>query len=129
MPMTTLSIILIIIFITQGILWTGYAKLTAGKRYDNNHPRDFLSTLEGASRRAYAAHQNSNEALPIFLAALICANISNVNPNLIHALAFGALITRLLYGICYIKDKSNLRSSVWGLSLLFKAGLFIACIF
>lgn len=129
MPMTTLSIVLIILFILQGIAWTGYAKLTADKKYNNNTPRDFLATLEGKSKRAYAAHLNSNEALPIYLSAVISANVAKVEPQLIHILAASALLTRIIYGLCYINDKASLRSLVWSLSLLFKSALFISCVF
>tara|TARA_B100001971_G_scaffold37960_1_gene32976 strand:+ start:17119 stop:17502 length:384 start_codon:yes stop_codon:yes gene_type:complete len=127
--MTKLSIIYIILFIAQGIFWTAYAKMTNLKQYNNNAPRDFLNSLTGSAKRSYWAHLNSNEALPIFMTVIICANISGVSPNTIHLLGAGALITRIIYGVLYIKDLASPRSIVWALSYLCKALLLIACIF
>lgn len=126
--MTTISIILIILFYIQGVAWTAFAKFKHIAKYDNNNPRDFLNNLSGVAKRSYAAHQNSNEALPVFIGAIICANVSGVNPQQIHIIGSLILLTRVIYGVCYIKDKANMRSLVWGLSYLGKGILFILCI-
>ena len=50
----------------------------AGGKYrlsDNHDPRDFLDSLEGAPRRAYAAQLNSFEIAPFFAAAVIVAHL------------------------------------------------------
>lgn len=38
------------------LVWVGYAKSGS---HDNNTPRDDANRLDGAKRRAYAAHQNA----------------------------------------------------------------------
>ena len=63
-------------------LCIGIAK--AGGKYrlqDNHDPRDFLDSLEGAPRRAYAAQLNSFEISPFFAAAVIVAHLAgNAEP-------------------------------------------------
>jgi len=126
--MTTISIILILLFCAQSIFWTGFAKFSHKKSYDNNSPRLFLDNLSGKAQRSYWSHINSNEAFPLFLAAIICANISQVNSLYIHIIGSIIIMARILYGVLYIQDKATLRSLVWfigyGLSFL----LLILCV-
>lgn len=125
--MTTVSIILIILFSVQSILWTGIAKIISKEKYNNFEPRNFLDGLSGREQRAYWAHLNSNEAFPLFVTAMICANISNVPESTIHITGSLIILSRLLYGFCYIYNKANLRSLVWSFGYFANFFLLIKC--
>jgi uncharacterized MAPEG superfamily protein len=126
--MTTLSIILIILFSVQSIVWTGLAKILSKEKYNNFEPRAFLEKLSGKEQRAYWAHLNSNEAFPLFVTAIICANISNVPASIIHITAILILVSRLLYGVMYIYNYANLRSLVWSFGYFANFYLLIKCV-
>lgn len=126
--MTTTSIILIILFSVQSILWTGIAKIFSKDNYNNFEPRKFLENLNGKEKRAYWAHQNSNEAFPLFVTAIICANISNVNPSIIHITGGLILLSRIIYGLCYIYNQANVRSLVWSFGYFANFFLLIKCV-
>lgn len=118
--MTDISIISIFLAALMPYIWVGYAKFSI-KGYDNENPRDFLSQLEGAGKRAHAAQLNSFEAFPIFAASVIVANLSQVEANLINGASLGFIVFRGIYGIAYIKNFAAIRSVVWSLA-------FVACI-
>jgi uncharacterized MAPEG superfamily protein len=74
----------------------------AGGRFrlrDNYDPRDFLDSLEGAPRRAYAV-----------IVAHLAGNAELVTINVLAVLF---ITSRLLYIICYLADWAVLRSLVW----------------
>jgi uncharacterized MAPEG superfamily protein len=106
------------------ILVVGYAK--SGGRYNNNAPRESLDQLEGAKRRAYYAHLNCFEALPVFIAALFVAVWTKGPQNMVDALAVGFVLCRILYVLAYIADRASLRSVVWSLAYLCALGLFVS---
>ena len=109
------------------LIFAAYAKFTS-KGYDNARPREFLDKLEGKSKRAHYAQLNSFEAFPVFAAAVIIAHLSNVPQSRITFLAVFFILMRVLYGICYIADKSSLRSTVWFAGLFCVVALFISAI-
>ena len=49
------------------VVCAGISKAGATDRYDNRNPRDWLARREGYRARAYAAQQNSWEALIVWL--------------------------------------------------------------
>ena len=53
-------------------------KATSGT-YDNNNPREQQARLEGAGKRALAAHANGYEAIPPFAAGVVAA-MQDPNP-------------------------------------------------
>lgn len=106
------------------VLVVGYAK--SGGHYDNHAPREGLDRLVGAKRRAYYAHLNCYEALPVFIAALFVAVWTKGPQNMVDALAVGFLLSRILYVFAYITDSATLRSVVWSLAYLCAIGLFIS---
>lgn len=106
------------------VLVVGYAK--AGGHYNNNEPRLWLQTLEGRRRRAYAAHLNCYEALPVFLAALFVAVWTDGPQGRIDALSIGFVLFRAFYVFAYIIDRASLRSILWSLAYLCVIGLFIS---
>lgn len=107
--------------------FTAYAKFQGGFGPKENHyPREFLNKLEGARQRAHWAQLNSFEVTPAFAAALIVAHqIGTAAQATIDGLAVAFLVSRVLYGICYIVDWANLRSLVWFAGMLCIVALFI----
>ena len=106
------------------VLVVGYAK--RGVPYDNHKPRDGIDHLQGAKRRAYDAHLNCFEALPVFIAALFVAVWTEGPEWMVNTLAVGFVAFRILYVFAYIGDRASLRSAVWSLAYLCAIGLFIS---
>lgn len=106
------------------VLVVGYAK--AGGNYDNKEPRLWMQTLEGGKRRAYAAHINCFEALPVFLACLFVAVWTDGAPWLVDLLAVLFVVFRIGYVLAYVGDKPALRSSLWSLAYLSALGIFLS---
>ncbi len=96
-------------------LFIGIAKFSGGFGPRENHfPREWLENLEGARKRAYWAQLNSFEVTPPFLAAVIIAHqIGSAAQSTIDWIAVAFVLSRLFFGICYIKDWATLRSLVW----------------
>ncbi len=89
----------------------GFAKKS--RNYDNNNPRDWILTREGAQKRAYQAHLNCFEAFPFFAAAVIVAHLTHATQSLVDYLALAFIALRVLYIWLYIADRATLRSLVW----------------
>lgn len=117
--------VLIAIFLPY--LFTGIAKIGGGfKLRDNHNPREFLSALTGASQRANWAQQNSFEVTPAFLAAVIIAqHLATMAQNNIDMLAITFVISRVIYGLCYVLDQAVLRSLAWFVGMGSIAALLI----
>jgi len=110
-------------------LMAGFAKYggaQAGRRFDNNHPRAWLSGLEGWPQRAHAAQMNSWEALPIFVAAVLMAKVAVVPAATLDFWAVWFVLARVLYAGLYITDRASLRSVVWVLGMIAPVRLMIA---
>ena len=90
---------------------TGIAK--AGSQYDNARPRESMAGLEGYRARAYAAHANGFEALPLFAAVVLMAAQAGADPVLTSRLAVVFVVARIAYTLAYIADLALLRSLVW----------------
>lgn len=116
------------IFITAVVpyVFTGIAKVKAGRRYDNHDPRAFLAASKGLSARADNAQHNSFEAFPAFAAAVIIAHQVGLDQSVIDTLAVVFVASRALYGYCYLTDRPSLRSLVWVVGLFSMMALFIA---
>jgi len=108
------------------IVWAGVAKAGGGQRYDNASPREFLASLQGYRQRANWAQQNSYETYPFFVAGVLIASLAGAPQPTIDALAVAFVIARVLYGICYIADRSTLRSLSWLAAFGCVIGLFVA---
>jgi uncharacterized MAPEG superfamily protein len=106
------------------VVTVGIAKWGAG--YDNHEPRQWMQTLEGYRRRAYAAHINGYEALSVFLAALFIAVWTDGPTNLVDTLAVIFVLARVAYLAAYIADKPAARSLVWSLGYLACIGLALS---
>ncbi|NKI19513.1 hypothetical protein HCU74_19070 [Spongiibacter sp. KMU-166] len=95
-----------------------------GKRYDNNHPRQWLAKVEGRSARAVAAMNNSFESFPLFAAAVIIAHFGGAAEATVNTLALAFVAVRVLYIVCYLQNWGGLRSAVWGVGLAICIALF-----
>ena len=81
--------------------------------FDNHHPRDWESKLTGWQARAKAAQDNGFEALPLFIAGVIFAQMANADQTRIDQLAMAFIVIRIAYVAAYLKDWASLRSVIW----------------
>lgn len=107
--------------------FTGFAKFQGGFGLRQNHnPREFLETLEGGRKRAHWAQQNSFEIAPAFAAAVIIAHLAQTAPQpTIDGIAVAFVLSRVMYGVCYIADWASARSLVWFFGIGCIIALFI----
>ena len=89
---------------------TAYYRYKQLGKIDNKHPRTQYTRLEGAGARAYAAHQNSWEALIVLAAAVIVAHLCNsdIEKSAIASEIF--IVARLIYAVAYITNIDTIRS-------------------
>ena len=105
------------------IVTVGLAKgSTAGKKrrdggYDNNHPRQWETKLEGWQARAAAAQNNGFEALPLFVFAVLAAQLAGLDQARTDMLAMAFIGVRVLYTVTYLANLAALRSLVWAAGL------------
>ncbi|WP_282338375.1 MULTISPECIES: MAPEG family protein [Pseudomonas] len=85
--------------------------------YDNRHPRAQQANLTGAGARALAAHLNSIEIFPLFLAGVLMAHTTQTHGWLVDALAVIFVISRLVYLWFYYIGLTWQRSLVWFVGL------------
>lgn len=114
----------LIIVTLMPVLVVGYAK--SGGGYDNYRPREGLERMEGQKRRAYDAHLNCFEALPVFIAALFVAVWTEGPQTMVDGFSVGFVLFRVLYVLAYITNQATLRSAVWSLAYLCAIGLFVS---
>ncbi len=105
--------------------FTGLAKFSGPRRYDNHAPRDYLDRLKGWRKRAHWAQLNSFEAFAPFAAGVIIAQQSAVAQDRIDALAVAFVALRVVYGALYVLDRPLLRSAAWALAFGCTIGLFL----
>ena len=111
-------------------------------RYNNVNPRSATSfetyqkgtnkATYGRFERARAAHANAMENLPLFAAAVICANMAGLDAGMVNTVCGIFLSLRAVHSALYIAIEkhglSHARSVVWMASagcclyLLFKSG-------
>lgn len=92
-----------------------YAKF--GKEFSNHTPREYLSALnKGPQKRAYWAHQNTFEILPLYFAAIIIGHLQSVEQMTLDMIAAGFVFLRASYIFAYIFDLATLRSVIWAAS-------------
>eukprot|EP00761_Pharyngomonas_kirbyi_P009192 gb/GECH01009207.1/.p1 GENE.gb/GECH01009207.1/~~gb/GECH01009207.1/.p1 ORF type:complete len:198 (+),score=20.35 gb/GECH01009207.1/:1-594(+) len=131
------------IIYTPSTLKVTYFKITQ-KPYDNVNPRDYNESLDGWGKRALAAHQNSLEIYPFFVAGVLAAHVeteyrdinnNNDNDDYKYAaagLSIAFLVLRILYVAVYIGGVNtvvaSIRSVVWILSALCCMGLVIVAL-
>lgn len=105
------------------VLTVGLAKaatIKLGRRnggYDNNNPREWAGKLTGWHQRAHAAQINGFEALPLFAAAVIFAQMAQADQHRIDMLALAFIGIRVVYTAMYLANLGSLRTLVWGAGL------------
>jgi uncharacterized MAPEG superfamily protein len=121
MPIAAWCLLIVVI---MPVVTVGFAK--AGSGYENREPRQWMQTLEGRRRRAYAAHLNCYEALPVFLAALFIAVWTDAPQHIVDALAVIFVLARMGYVLAYLGDKATLRSALWSIAYLSAIGIALS---
>jgi uncharacterized MAPEG superfamily protein len=81
--------------------------------YDNADPRGWEAKLSGWQGRAYSAQNNGFEALPLFIAGVLFAQMAGAEQSRIDALAVLFIAARLAYTWAYLANKATLRSLIW----------------
>jgi uncharacterized MAPEG superfamily protein len=94
-------------------------------KYDNNNPRAWESKLTGWQLRALAAHSNGFEALPLFTAAVIFAQMSHGDQGRIDMLAMTFVALRVVYTAVYLMNMGTLRTLVWTAAVATNVALFL----
>jgi len=91
-----------------------FAQIIEGNgSYDNNYPRKQQERLKGWGQRALAAHQNTIESFPFFVAGVLVAHIGGVEPRLIAKIACLILASRVLFLAAYNLNIAPIRSLSW----------------
>ena len=128
----TLAYWCVLIGLILPVVWTAYAKFLGPKKmpiHNNKNPREYLATLEGVQKRADWAQQNAFEAFPAFAAAIIIAHATGgAAQATINTLALIWVAARVAHGICYLADKSSLRSLSYFVAMASVVGCFIAAV-
>jgi len=95
--------------------------------YDNNEPRTQQKQLRGFGARCLAAHENSFEALILFVAAvLLTISTEHIDRNAV-VLAMAFVICRVFYLFFYWLNWDKLRSSVWFIGMLCVFTMMFRC--
>jgi uncharacterized MAPEG superfamily protein len=85
--------------------------------YDNHNPRNWLAQQTEWRARANSAQQNSFEALPFFIGAVVIAHQLGAHQAWLDFLAFSFIFLRMIYIMAYVADMATPRSIVWTLGL------------
>ena len=97
----------------------GLAKLNSARlsrkdgRYDNQQPREWAAQLTGWQQRANAAQANGFEALPLFIAGVLFAQMAQADQGRIDMLALSFVGLRLAYVAAYLANLGTLRTLIW----------------
>ena len=81
--------------------------------YDNNSPREWASKLTGWQQRACAAQVNGFEALPLFIAGVLFAQMAQADQARIDLLALSFVGIRIAYVAAYLANQGSLRTLIW----------------
>ncbi len=112
------------------IATVGMAKASTARQrrsqggYDNNHPRDWTAKLSGWQARAAAAQNNGFEALPLFVFAVLAAQMAQLDQARTDHLAIAFIATRLVYTAIYLANQATLRSLVWFVAQAISVAIF-----
>lgn len=101
------------------ILTVGLAKAHSARlsrqegRYDNRSPREWEAKLSGWQQRANAAQANGFEALPLFIAGVLFAQMAQADQSRIDQLAMAFVGIRVAYVVAYLANQGTLRTLIW----------------
>ncbi|MBA2673830.1 MAPEG family protein [Ramlibacter sp.] len=105
--------------------WPGFGKSRREGGFDNHHPRAWLANTTGWQARANAAQQNSFEALPFFIGAVLAAHQLGAPQAVVDILAMLFITLRIIYVAMYVADLPAIRSAIWGLALLVNIAILL----
>ncbi len=111
-PMTQLVLCIAIVGVMPYVL-TGIAKSRGFNAKENERTRDWQVTLTGWQKRAYWAHQNAFEAIPLFAALAILAHLRSPESQRVLEACWAFVALRFAYAACYLADAGRLRTTVW----------------
>jgi uncharacterized MAPEG superfamily protein len=100
------------------------AKALAPREFDNARPRDPRFYADPLRGRMLGAHINGIETFPFFAASVLLAEFRNAPQDWIDGLAVAFLVTRILFVIAYVVDRSTLRTMLWNAAFAFNLGIF-----
>jgi uncharacterized MAPEG superfamily protein len=123
LPFVCVFVAFLLIYVPRVLVFRAQIRAPGG--LDNKHPRDQQARLEGAGRRAHAAHQNAFESFAPFAAAVVVAHLSGADPRLSSILALTHVGARTLYPIFYVSNLDKLRTTVWSIGFLATTGLYL----
>jgi uncharacterized MAPEG superfamily protein len=101
------------------------AMIKTNEGYNNRHPRKQMSELRGWGARAVAGHQNAIESFVGFAPAVLFAQISNVDYQLLSNLSIAFVISRILYHVFYIANFHAFRSTIWSIGYGITVAIFV----
>lgn len=96
--------------------------------YDNAEPRQAQLKLEGAARRALAAHQNGFESFAPFAASILMAEAAGVGLPTLTNWALVHVGARVVYVIAYLANWHPVRSLAFTVGLVAVGALMAAAI-
>lgn len=98
--------------------WDMIGKPRRDGGYDNDNPRTWLAKQTDWRSRANAAQQNTFEALPFFIGAVIIAHQLGAHQARLDMLAFLFVFLRIIYIMMYVAGMGTARTMVWSAALL-----------
>jgi len=123
----TIGYICLLICMLLPIFWAGVSKYGFNSiSYDNESPRDHISSLSGKAKNAYNAEQNCYETFPAFAAAVIVAHQIGNDQSIIDLLCVVFLLSRISHGYFYITNRGSVRSIAFLIGLAANIWLFFA---
>ena len=103
--------------------WPVVGKRRSEGGYDNDEPRAWLAKQTGWKARANAAQQNTFEALPFFIGAVIIAHQLGAPQATLDILALLFVVLRVIYVAMYVAGLATVRSGIWALAFLVNIGI------
>jgi uncharacterized MAPEG superfamily protein len=113
-----------IVLVYVPFLLVAYARVNLGTEALAT-PRAMVDKLPAYAQRATWAHQNSFEALMIFVPAALMAYVTGVNSTLAISAGLTFLVARLLYSVFYILNVPLLRSLMFAIATLSSGTLIL----
>ena len=109
-------------------VWVSIAKSSA-PGYNNKDPRGWIAKQESYRvRNAYNAQLNAFEAFPAFAAAVLMAQLAQVDVQRVMWLAVAFVVFRVLHGVFYLTSTQALRSLSWFGGLICVLTLMISAV-
>lgn len=109
----------LVLAVVQVLLPAGFRNQETGIEY-NMGPRDGPAPAppRPITERLQRAEKNLYEVLPLFIAAVLMAHVTDRESNLTAIGAWSFFVLRVVYVPLYANGVPKVRSVVWGLSLL-----------